>query len=55
MTGTKEIEVSYHNLVSRPAVLLVVDQKVQAMERRETYADILLRNQGFDVDQGSTS
>ena len=35
--------VSNYNLVPRPAVLLVDEQKVQLMERLETYDDILSR------------
>ena len=46
---------SNYNLVPRPAVLLVDEQKVQVMERRETFADIVLRYQVFDVDKDSTS
>lgn len=38
---------SNYNLVPRPAVLLVDDQQVQVMERRETYDDILARYQGI--------
>lgn len=38
---------SNYNLVPRPSVLLVDDQKVQVMERRETYDDILSRYQGI--------
>ncbi len=38
---------SNYNLVPRPAVLLVDEQKVQVMERRETYADIVLRYRVF--------
>ncbi len=34
---------SNYNLVPRPAVLLIDGQKVQLMERRETYDDILAR------------
>ena len=34
---------SNYNLVSRPVVLLIDEQKVQVMERRETYHDILIR------------
>jgi diaminopimelate decarboxylase len=34
---------SNYNLVPRPAVLLVDDQQVQVMERRETYTDVLAR------------
>lgn len=34
---------SNYNLVPRPAVLLVDEQKVQLMERPETYDDILSR------------
>ncbi len=36
---------SNYNLVPRPAVILVDEQKVQIMERRETYADLLSRYQ----------
>jgi hypothetical protein len=46
---------SNYNLVPRPAVLLVDEQKVQVMDRRETYADIVLRHQDFDIGRGSTS
>ena len=35
--------VSNYNLVPRPAVLLMDDQQVQVMERRETYDDIMSR------------
>lgn len=38
---------SNYNLVPRPAVLLVDEQGVQVMERRETYDDILSRYQGL--------
>ena len=34
---------SNYNLVGRPAVLLVDEETVQLMERRETYEDLLLR------------
>ena|SRR5579884_3458255 len=34
---------SNYNLVPRPAVLLVDEQKVQLMERRESYDDIFIR------------
>ena len=34
---------SNYNLVPRPAVLLVDEQRVQVMERRESYDDMLLR------------
>jgi len=34
---------SNYNLVPRPAVLLLDEQQVQVMERRETYHDILSR------------
>jgi diaminopimelate decarboxylase len=34
---------SNYNLVPRPAVLLVDEQGVQVMERRETYDDLLTR------------
>lgn len=34
---------SNYNLVPRPAVLLLNEQEVQVMERRETYADLLAR------------
>jgi len=34
---------SNYNLVPRPAVLLVDEQKVQLMERRETFDDIFIR------------
>lgn len=34
---------SNYNLVPRPAVLLLDEQKVQLMERRETYDDIFIR------------
>ena len=43
-------DVSFHgnnNLVPRPAVLLVDEQQVEIMERRETYDDLLLRYQTF--------
>jgi diaminopimelate decarboxylase len=46
---------SNYNLVPRPAVLLVDEQCVQVMERRETYADVLSRYQDFDIDRGNTS
>jgi diaminopimelate decarboxylase len=36
---------SNYNLVPRPAVLLLNEQRVQVMERRETYDDVLLRYQ----------
>lgn len=36
---------SNYNLVPRPAVLLVDEQRVQLMERRETYDDVLARYQ----------
>ena len=39
---------SNYNLVPRPAVLLVDEQQVQIMERRETYDDVLARYQGFN-------
>jgi len=39
---------SNYNLVPRPAVLLVDEQRVQVMERRETYDDVLARYQGFN-------
>jgi diaminopimelate decarboxylase len=45
---------SNYNLVPRPAVLLVDEQKVQVMERRETYANIVLRYQVFDEDKDGT-
>ncbi|GHO43019.1 diaminopimelate decarboxylase [Ktedonospora formicarum] len=38
---------SNYNLVPRPAVILVDEQGVQVMERRETYDDILSRYQGL--------
>jgi len=38
---------SNYNLVPRPAVLLADEQRVQVMERRETYDDVLARYQGF--------
>src|SRR6266700_63994 len=38
---------SNYNLVPRPAVLLVDEQQVEIMERRETYDDLLLRYQTF--------
>jgi len=38
---------SNYNLVPRPAVLLVDEQQVEIMERRETYNDLLLRYQTF--------
>ncbi len=34
---------SNYNLVPRPAVLLVDEQQVEVMERRETYDDLLAR------------
>jgi hypothetical protein len=34
---------SNYNLVPRPAVVLVDEENVQLMERRETYEDILSR------------
>ena len=34
---------SNYNLVPRPAVLLLDEQRVHVMERRETYADIVIR------------
>jgi len=34
---------SNYNLVPRPAVLLVDEQRVEVMERRETYDDLLAR------------
>jgi len=37
---------SNYNLVPRPAVLLVDDERVQVMERRETYDDVLSRYEG---------
>ena len=37
---------SNYNLVPRPAVLLLGEQQVQVMERRETYADLLDRYTG---------
>jgi diaminopimelate decarboxylase len=37
---------SNYNLVPRPAVILVDEQRVQLMERRETYEDILSRYPG---------
>ena len=39
---------SNYNLVPRPAVLLVDEGTVQVMERRETFADLVLRYQNFD-------
>lgn len=36
---------SNYNLVPRPAVILVDESRVQVMERRETYADLLSRYQ----------
>jgi diaminopimelate decarboxylase len=36
---------SNYNLVPRPAVLLVDEQNIQVMERRETYEDVLARYQ----------
>jgi diaminopimelate decarboxylase len=39
---------SNYNLVPRPAVVLVDEQQVQVMERRETYDDVLARYQGFN-------
>jgi diaminopimelate decarboxylase len=38
---------SNYNLVPRPAVLLVDEQQVEVMERRETYDDLLARYQTF--------
>jgi diaminopimelate decarboxylase len=46
---------SNYNLVPRPAVLLVGEQRVQVMERRETYADIVYRYQDIDRERGGTS
>lgn len=36
---------SNYNLVPRPSVLLVDEGRVQVMERRETYDDLLARYQ----------
>ena len=38
---------SNYNLVPRPAVVLVNEQQVEVMERRETYDDLLLRYRTF--------
>jgi diaminopimelate decarboxylase len=42
---------SNYNLVPRPAALLVDEEKVQVMERRETDADLLSRYPNFDGSQ----
>jgi diaminopimelate decarboxylase len=34
---------SNYNLVPRPAVLLVDEGRIEVMERRETYEDLLIR------------
>jgi diaminopimelate decarboxylase len=34
---------SNYNLVPRPAVILIDEQQAWQMERRETYADLLMR------------
>jgi len=39
---------SNYNLVPRPAVILVDEGKVQVMERRETFADLVSRYQDID-------
>ncbi len=39
---------SNYNLVPRPAVILVDEEKVQVMERRETFADLLSRYPNLD-------
>ncbi len=38
---------SNYNLVPKPAVLLIDKRRVQVMERRETYEDVLSRYQGM--------
>jgi len=38
---------SNYNLVPRPAVIMVDEQRVEVMERRETYDDLLLRYRTF--------
>ena len=38
---------SNYNLVPRPAVLLVDEERIDMMERRETYDDLLARYQDF--------
>ena len=42
---------SNYNLVPRPAALLVDEEKVQVMERRETVADLISRYPNFDRSQ----
>ncbi|HYX50236.1 MAG TPA: hypothetical protein VE843_10865, partial [Ktedonobacteraceae bacterium] len=39
---------SNYNLVPRPAVLLLDEGKVQVMERRETFADLMSRYPNLD-------
>jgi diaminopimelate decarboxylase len=39
---------SNYNLVPRPAVILVDEGRVQVMERRETFADLVSRYQDID-------
>jgi diaminopimelate decarboxylase len=45
---------SNYNLVPRPAVILVNEDAVQVMERRETYADLVSRYQNLDKSLENT-